>query len=137
MRDCCCFISLVIAFFLHHELLHSYFWLCFIWKVGTEISFGSHRPALAIYCSGGCLLLTNSLYCCTAMYIACFPLQHRVFIRQLLSANLPKTKHLTCRLLGKAGSPHYQALKNKGSLSTLMHTIIINNILLVVSENLH
>lgn len=47
-------------------------------------------------CSGnllfwGCLLLTNSLYCCTATYIICFPLQHRVFIRQLLSGNFPET----------------------------------------------
>lgn len=91
VRDCCCFIPLVIAFSLHNELLHSYFWLCFIWEVGTTILFGRHSPALAIYCFGDCLLLTNSLYCCTATYITCFPLQQRVFIRKLLSGKFPET----------------------------------------------
>lgn len=91
VRDCCCFIPPVIPFFLHDELLHSYFQLCFIWKVGTEILLGRRRPALAIYCFKGCLLLTNSLFCSTATYITCFPLQHRVFIRQLLTGNFPKS----------------------------------------------
>jgi len=49
---------------------------------------------------------------------------------------LPQDKHLTLSLLGKAGSPYYQALENKGSSNTLTHTIINNNILLVINENL-